>query len=43
MVSNSLNLDQQEVSDTLKRLRREFGKTKEYQELRRELPDDWPI
>ena len=43
MVSNSLNMDQREVIETLKRLRREFGKIKEYQEWRRELPDDWPI
>jgi hypothetical protein len=43
MVSNSLNLDLQELLDTLKRLRREQGKTKEYLELRRELPKDWPL
>ncbi len=43
MVSNTLKINLQEFLDTLKRLRREFGKNREYQELRRDLPDDWPI
>ncbi len=43
MVSNSLNMDLQVLLDTLERLRHEFGKSPEYQKLRRELPDNWPI
>ncbi len=43
MVSNTLEMDLQVLLDTLERLRRKFGKSPEYQKLRRELPDDWPI
>ncbi len=43
MVSNTLRIDLQELLDTLDRLRREFGKSAEYQELRRDLPDEWPM
>ncbi len=43
MVSNTLEMDLQDLLDTLERLRRKFGKSPEYQKLRREFPDDWPI
>ena len=43
MVSNTLKMDQQEIVKALKRLKREFGQTPEYQKLRRDLPNDWPI
>ena len=43
MVSNTLKMDLQELLATLERLRREFSKSPEYQKMRRELPEDWPI
>lgn len=43
MVSNTLNLDPQELADALIRLLQESGQTLEYRELRRPLPKDWPI
>jgi hypothetical protein len=43
MVSSALNMELQELLDTLDRLRREFGDRPEYQRLRRKLPADWPM
>jgi hypothetical protein len=43
MVSSALNMELQELLDTLDRLRREFGDSPEYQQLRRRLPADWPM
>ena len=43
MVSNSLKIDQQEIIEALARLRREQADNPEYQKLRRELPQDWPV
>ncbi len=43
MVSNTLHMDLQELLDTLERLRRKFGKNREYLELRRQLPTEWPL
>jgi len=43
MVSNTLKMHLPELLDTLERLRREHSKSVEYQAIRRELPDDWPI
>jgi len=43
MVSNSLNMELQELLETLERVQRECGNDPEYQELRRDLPEDWPI
>jgi hypothetical protein len=43
MVSNSLKIDQQEIVEALARLRREQADTPEYQQLRGELPQDWPV
>jgi hypothetical protein len=43
MVSNSLNLDLQEIVDALKRLRRGSSKDPQYEKLRAQIPEDWPI
>jgi hypothetical protein len=43
MVSNSLRIDQQEIIEALARLPREQADNPEYQKLRRELPQDWPV
>ncbi len=43
MVSNTLKMDLEELLQILERLRREYVNDPEYQKLRKELPDDWPI
>ncbi len=43
MVSSALNLELQELIDMLDRLRQEFGDNTEYQQLRQQLPADWPM
>ena len=43
MVSSALNMELQELLDTLDRLRREFADSPEYQRLRQQLPADWPM
>ena len=43
MVSNSLKLVQEEIIEALTRLRREQAGSPEYQKLRGELPQDWPV
>jgi hypothetical protein len=43
MVSNTLKMDLQELLDTLQRLRRDHAGSPDYQAIRRELPEDWPI
>jgi hypothetical protein len=43
MVSNSLKIDQEEIIEALARLCREQDDNPEYQKLRRELPEDWPV
>ena len=43
MVSSALNMELQELLDTLDRVRREFGDSPEYQRLRQGLPADWPM
>jgi hypothetical protein len=43
MVSNSLRIDQEEIIEALARLRREQAEDPEYQKLRGELPQDWPV
>ena len=43
MVSNSLKMELQELLATLERVQRECGNDPEYQELRRDLPEDWPL
>jgi hypothetical protein len=43
MVSNSLRIGQEEIIEALARLRREQADNPEYQKLRGELPEDWPV
>ncbi|HUC97164.1 MAG TPA: hypothetical protein VMR88_01725 [Candidatus Polarisedimenticolaceae bacterium] len=43
MVSNALKIDQVEISEALARLRREQADNPEYQKLRGDLPEDWPV
>ena len=43
MVSNTLRMDLQDLVDALKRLKKQFSKDPEYQEIRRDLPKDWPM
>ena len=43
MVSNSLKLVQKEIIEALARLRREQSDNPDYQKLRRELPQAWPV
>ncbi len=43
MVSNTLDMGLEELLGVLQRLYREFGHSPEYQELRRQLPEDWPM
>ena len=43
MVSSALNMDLQELLDTLDRFRRELADDPEYQQLRKALPADWPM
>jgi len=43
MVSNSLDMALQELLDILGRLQRDCGEDPEYQELRRALPEEWPL
>jgi hypothetical protein len=43
MVSNSLKLVQEEIIEALARLRREQADNPEYQKLRRDLPQEWPV
>jgi hypothetical protein len=43
MVSNSLKIDQEEIIEALARPRREQADDPEYQKLRGELPQDWPV
>ncbi|MCE3243368.1 MAG: hypothetical protein K0Q83_3875 [Deltaproteobacteria bacterium] len=43
MVSNSLKLVQWKIIEALARLRREQADNPEYQKLRRDLPQEWPV
>jgi hypothetical protein len=43
MVSNTIEMDLQELLSTLERLRREHAQDEEYVKLRRALPADWPL
>jgi hypothetical protein len=43
MVSSAIDMDLQELLDTLERMRREAGNDPEYRELRSQLPADWPM
>jgi hypothetical protein len=43
MVSSVLGMELTELLATLQRIRREYQDDPEYQQLRAELPDDWPM
>ncbi len=43
MVSSAVNMDLQELLDTLERFRREYAADPDYQALRSALPADWPL
>ncbi|MGH7771479.1 MAG: hypothetical protein ACREQA_04510 [Candidatus Binatia bacterium] len=43
MVSNSLNMDLDELLEAIRRLSREYSDSPEYKKWRKDLPDDWPI
>ena len=43
MVSNGFSLPIDGLVTELQRIREEFGDTPEYQELRQEMPEEWPI
>ena len=43
MVSNTLGVSAQELLASLQRMRDECRDDREYQELRAQLPSDWPI
>ena len=43
MVSNSLAMELQELLDLLGRLQQQCSGDPEYRELRRSLPEDWPL
>ncbi len=43
MVSNSLNIELQELLALLDSMKNESANDSEYQELRGHLPDEWPL
>ncbi len=43
MVSNSLNMDLQELLKSLQRIKRAHGKSPEFQDWRKQVPKNWPI
>ena len=43
MVSNTLKIKLPEFLEIVERLRRDYASDPEYKNLRRDLPDDWPI
>jgi len=43
MVSNSLDMELEELDATLERLRVEHAQDAEYLTLRAALPEDWPL
>ena len=43
MVSNSLNMELQELLALLDSMKNESADDSEYQELRGQLPDEWPL
>ena len=43
MVSNSLNMDLEDFLESLQRIKREYGKSPEYRDWRKQLPKEWPI
>ena len=43
MVSNVLEMDQQELIGLLKTFKKKYGRDPEYAKLRAELPKTWPM
>ena len=43
MVSNSLNIELQQLLDTLAGISRDLSDDPEYQKLRADLPQEWPL
>ena len=43
MVSNVLEMDQQELIDLLKSFKKKYAADPEYRQLRAELPKSWPF
>ncbi len=43
MVSSALDMELQDLLDTLERFRRDYADDPEYQPLRADLPIDWPM
>jgi hypothetical protein len=43
MVSNSLDMELDELLRILKRMAKEYAYDAEYQKVRAELPSDWPL
>lgn len=43
MVSNTIEVDVEELLKALRRIKRAHAKDQEYRKLRGELPADWPI
>ena len=43
MVSNVLEMDQQELIELLKTFKKKYGGDAEYGKLRAELPKSWPM
>ena len=43
MVSSALEMSLEQLLEALARISREHGEDPEYQRLRAELPEDWPL
>ncbi len=43
MVSSRLKMTLKDLLATLKRIKRKYGETDEYKELRKKLPKSWPM
>lgn len=43
MVSNVLDLTEEELADELRRIAEKYADDPEWQKIRAELPDDWPF
>ena len=43
MVSNVLRMSAPDLAAALQRIRQDYAEDPEYQELRKEFPDDWPL
>jgi len=43
MVSNSMDMSLEDLLAALRKIKREYGKSEEYRNWLKELPEDWPI